>query len=182
MTMSMSLDREAWLGLLEKIAEALPSAGSPLRLCLVGSAACLLEAMPGRASRDLDVWQPESDFDRLELKRAVEAAGLLFDPRETLLPERPYVQIITPGPSQTGRFAPVLWARMGRLHLYLPPWPNLIASKLARGDERDVEDVLFLAGKHGVKPEAVQDCASTMPEPARQQVLENLVYLQILKP
>jgi hypothetical protein len=180
--MSLSLNRDAWLAALGRIAEALPAAGPPLRLCLVGSAACLLEAMPGRASRDLDVWQPESDFDFLELKRAVETAGLAFDPREALLPDRPYVQIITPGPSQTGSFVPLLWARMGRLHIYLPPWPNLIASKLARGDERDVEDVIFLAGKHGVTAEEVRNCADAMPEPARQQVLENLVYLHILKP
>lgn len=179
--MSAKLDRDAWIGLLERIAEALPSEGAPVRLCLVGSAACLLEAMPGRASRDLDVWQPGSDFDRLELKRAVEAAGLLFDPRDTLAPDRPYVQIITPGPSQAGNFTPVLWARMGRLHVYLPPWPNLIASKLARGDERDVEDILFLAGKHRVSVSAVKACAETMPEPARQHVLENLVYLEIIK-
>lgn len=179
--MTAKLDRESWLNLLEKMAEALPPEGPPVRLCLIGSAACLLEAMPGRSSRDLDVWQPGSDFDRLELKRAVESAGLLFDPRNNLEPDRPYVQIITPGPSQAGDFTPVLWARLGRLHVYLPPWPNLIASKLARGDERDVEDVLFLAGRHAVSADAVQACAATMPEPARQQVLENLVYLRILK-
>jgi hypothetical protein len=179
--MSAKLDRESWISLLEKIAEALPPIGDAVRLCLIGSAACLLEAMPGRASRDLDVWQPGSDFDRLELKRAVEAAGLLFDPRDSLEPERPYLQIITPNPSQTGNFTPVLWARMGRLHVYLPPWPNLIASKLARGDERDVEDVLFLAGRHRVTAESVVACTDTMPEPARQQVLENLIYLRILK-
>jgi len=175
------LDRESWINLLEKIAEALPREGYPVRLCLIGSAACLLEAMPGRSSRDLDVWQPGSDFDRLELKRAVEAAGLLFDPRDSLEPDRPYVQLITPSPSQTGNFTPVLWARMGRLHVYLPPWPNLIASKLARGDARDVEDVLFLAVKYGVTAAAVRACAETLPEPARQQALENLIYLEILK-
>jgi hypothetical protein len=180
--MSGKLDRDVWIGLLEKMAESLPPNGPPVHLCLVGSAACLLEAMPGRASRDLDVWQPASDFDRLELKRAVEAAGLDFDPKDTLDPARPYVQIIMPGPSQTGDFTPVLWARMGRLHVHLPPWPNLIASKLARGDERDVEDVLFLAGKHRVSAGAVKACAETMPQPARQQVLENLVYLEIIKP
>jgi hypothetical protein len=179
--MTQKLNRDEWLAILERMAESLPQVGEPVRLCLVGSAACLLEAMPGRASRDLDVWQPASDFDRLELKRAVEAAGLLFDPRDVLEPERPYVQIITPEPSQTGTFIPVLWARMGRLHVYLPPWPNLIASKLARGDERDVEDVLFLAGRHRVTVESVAACADNMPEPARQQVLENLIYLRILK-
>ncbi len=91
------------------------------------------------------------------------------------------MQIVTPGPSQTGEFTPVLWARMGRLHICLPPWPNLIASKLVRGDERDVEDVLFLAAKHRIGVDPVKACAETMPEPAKQQVLENLVYLHILK-
>lgn len=177
--MSAKLDRESWIDLLEKIAEALPKEGTPLDLCLIGSAACLLEAMPDRASRDLDVWQPASDFDRLELKRAVEEAGLLFDPKDALEPDRPYMQLITPNPSQVGSFTPVLWARMGRLHIYLPPWPNLVASKLARGDERDVEDVLFLAGKHRVSAESVAACAEALPEPARQQVLENLIYLRI---
>jgi len=94
----MKLDRAACITHLEQIAEALPASGSPVSLCLIGSAACLLEAMPGRSSRDLDVWQPASDFDRLELKRAVESAGLLFDPRDQLDSDRPYVQIITPGP------------------------------------------------------------------------------------
>ncbi len=41
--------------------------------------------------------------------------------------------------------------------------------------------VLFLAGKYGVTAAAVGTCAATLPEPARQQVLENLVYLRILK-
>jgi hypothetical protein len=177
----LTLNRDQWLVLLERIANALPSVGDPVRLCLIGSAACLLEAMPNRASRDLDVWQPGSDFDRQELKRAVELAGLLFDPKGELNSELPYVQIVTPGPSQTGSFTPVLWARMGRLHVYFPPWPNLIASKLARGDERDVEDVLFLAGRYRVTAESVAACAEVMPEPARQQVLENLLYLRILK-
>lgn len=180
--MGVNLDREDWLNLLETVAGALSKDGPPLRLCLIGSAACLLEAMPGRSSRDLDIWQPESDFDRIELRRAVEASGLLFDPREELPGEEPYLQIITPGPTQTGTFTPILWGRFGRLHVYLPPWPNLIASKLARGDERDIADVLFLAGKYAVDANTVKNCAETMPEPTRQQVIENLVYLQILKP
>ncbi len=179
--MSASLDREGWIRMLERMAEALPPTGQAVRVCLIGSAACLLDAMPGRASRDLDVWQPASDFDRLELQRAAEAAGLLFDPHVSLEPDRPYLQIVTPGPSQAGTFTPELWARLGRLEIYLPPWPSLVASKLVRGDERDVEDILFLAGKHGVTAEAVQACAETMPEPARQQVLENLIYLRIMK-
>ena len=177
-----TLDRNAWLEKLETIAEKLGSAGPPVRLCLVGSAACLLEAMPGRSSRDLDVWQPASDFDRLELKRAVVAAGLLFDPQDLLEPDQPYVQVLSPGPSQTGDFTGRLWGRMGRLEIYLPPWENLIASKLVRGDPKDVEDVLFLVGKHSVDIASVRRCVESLPLAAREQALENLVYLDIFQP
>ena len=177
----MTLDREGWIELLERLSDALPPEGPPVRLCLIGSAACLFEAMPGRASRDLDIWVPESDFDRKELREAAERSGLLFDPQGSLEPDRPYLQLVTPGPTQMGEFTPTLWGRMGRLLIYLPPWPNLIASKLVRADARDVEDVLFLAGKGRIAAERVRSCAATMPEPARQRVMENLVYLEILK-
>jgi hypothetical protein len=92
---------------------ALPPEGPPVRLCLIGSAACLFEGMPGCASRDLDVWVPESDFDRKESRDAVERSGLLFDPRDVLDPDRPYLQLVTPGPTQMGEVTPVLWVRMG---------------------------------------------------------------------
>ena len=181
--MSAALDRDQWLDCLERIGSALPAEGEPVRVCLIGSAACLLEAgMPGRVSHDLDIWLPGSGFDLGELRRAVQTAGLLFDPRSALPPDRPYVQLISPGPSQAGEFTPVLWARFGRLHVYLPPWPHWIAAKLARGDARDVEDVLYVAGCRSVSRAAVAECADNFPEPARQQVLENLVYLSLLEP
>jgi len=47
-------------------------------------------------------------------------------------------------------------------------------------DRRDVEDVLFLAARHGVTADAVRVCAEGFPEPARNIVMENLVYLEIV--
>jgi len=180
--MSTLLGRDEWLDRLERIAEALPEKGDAVKICLIGSGACLLEAgMPDRASHDLDVWQPASCFDLGELRRAVQKAGLLFDPRSVLEPESPYVQIVNPGPTQLGEFEPVFWARFGRLQVYLPPWPNWVAAKLARGDPRDVEDALFITRKQGVTVAEVEACAASFPEPARQQVLENVIYLTILK-
>jgi hypothetical protein len=180
--MSSILTRDEWLEILERMALALPAQGPPVKVCLIGAAPCILEAMPGRASHDLDVWMPESDFDRLELKQAAESAGLLFDPRGPLEPDKPYLQLIIPGPTQVGDFTPVLWSRLGRLHIYRPPWPHLIASKLVRGDERDVDDILFMAGKQKVSQTEVAACADGMPSPAREQLLENLIYLSILDP
>lgn len=72
--------------------------------------------------------------------------------------------------------------RIGRLEIYRPPIEHLIASKLVRGDARDIEDVLFLAGKHRPSLEAIREVVKTFAHPARQQALENLVYLDIIQP
>ena len=89
MALNLQLDGEAWSAVLADLAQALGKAGSPVRLCLIGSAACLFGGMEGRTSADLDIWKPASDFDRQELKLAAEKAGLLFDPKHTLEPNRP---------------------------------------------------------------------------------------------
>ncbi len=66
--MGTSLDREQWMDCLERIAAALPSGGGPVKICLIGSGACLLEAgMPGRVSHDLAIWKPASQFGLGEL-------------------------------------------------------------------------------------------------------------------
>jgi hypothetical protein len=73
----------------------------------------------------------------------------------------------------------MLVERVGRLMLYRPPVENLIASKLVRGDARDVEDVIFLANKYRPSPAAVRSIAETFHNPGRRQVLKNLVYLDL---
>src|SRR5437773_1026877 len=112
MPLKLQLDGEAWSLVLGEVAQALGKGGPPLRLCLIGSAACLFGGMEGRTSADLDIWKPASDYDRLELKAAAEKAGLLFDPRQTLDPGRPYLQLIEPGLTQLGTFQPVLIERI----------------------------------------------------------------------
>jgi hypothetical protein len=74
----------------------------------------------------------------------------------------------------------VLVERFGRLEIYRPPIEHLSASKLARGDARDVEDVLFLTGKHRPDPAAVRAVVETFANPGKRQALENLVYLKIV--
>jgi hypothetical protein len=180
--MSSRLNHDEWLIILERVAEALGKDGPPVRLCLIGSVACVFGGMSGRTSRDLDVWRPHSDYDRIELRRAIEASGLLFDPKTSLDPDKPYLQIIDPGPTQVGDFAPILIERMGRLEIYRPPIEHLIASKLVRGDARDIEDIMFLAHKHQLSRETVRAVAESFPPNARQYALENLVYLDIIQP
>lgn len=166
--------------LLEQLAEALGKEGPPIRLCLIGSAACLFGGMDGRTSRDLDIWKPASNYDRMELKRAVESIGLLFDPKTTLEPEKPYLQLIEPGVIQVGTFEPILMDRLGRLEIWRPPIENLIVSKLVRFDAKDLSDIRFLISRHRPDGQVIRKLIQSLPPTSREHVLENLVYLDIL--
>ena len=179
-TMPTALNGEEWMAVLERLAAALPPDGQPLRLCLIGSAACLFGGMEGRTSGDLDIWKPASDYDRLELKTATEQAGLLFDPKTTLEPETPYLQLVEPGLTQLGPFEPVLVERLGRLHIYRPPAENLVAAKLIRAEPKDLGDIRFLISRHRPDLDRIRQIVAGFEPHARQRASENLVYLEVL--
>ena len=181
MSLKLQLDGEAWSVVLEELSRALGSDGPALRLCLIGSAACLFGGMEGRTSADLDIWKPASDYDRLELKAAAEHAGLLFDPKQTLDPTRPYLQLVEPGLTQLGTFDPVPIDRIGRLHLFRPPVENLLAAKLIRAEPKDLGDIRFLVSRHRPDLGRVRQIVAQFPEPARERATENLVYLDVLE-
>ena len=180
MSLKLQLDGEAWSAVLADLAQALGQEGQPHRLCLIGSAACLFGGMDGRTSADLDVWRPASDFDRRELQLAAEKAGLLFDPKQTLDPDHPYLQLVEPGLTQLGEFEPVFIERMGRLHLYRPPVENLVAAKLIRAEPKDLGDIQFLVSRHRPDLQQVREIIAGFKAPARERATENLVYLEVL--
>jgi hypothetical protein len=181
MPLKLQLDGEAWSAVLEDLAKALGKKGPPVRLCLIGSAACLFGGMEGRTSADLDIWKPASDFDRRELKIAAEKAGLIFDPKQTLEPGRPYLQLIEPGITQIGDFEPVFIERIGRLQLYRPPVENLIAAKLIRAEPKDLGDIQFLASRYCPDLRRVRMIIQQFSLQARERAVENLVYLEVLE-
>jgi hypothetical protein len=181
MSLKLQLDGEAWSAVLADLAQALGKEGSPVRLCLIGSAACLFGGMDGRTSSDLDIWKPASDFDRGELKLAAEKAGLLFDPKQTLDLNRPYLQLVEPGLTQLGAFEPVLIERIGRLQLFRPPVENLIAAKLLRAEPKDLGDIRFLMSRHRPDVNLIRKIIAEFSHPARERATENLVYLDVLE-
>jgi hypothetical protein len=181
MSLKLQLDGEAWSAVLADLAHALGKEGAPLRLCLIGSAACLFGGMDGRTSADLDIWKPASDYDRGELKAAAEKAGLLFDPKQTLEPDRPYLQLVEPGLTQLGAFEPVFIERIGRLHLCRPPVENLVAAKLIRAEPKDLGDIQFLVSRHRPDLQRVREIIAKFNPQARERASENLVYLDVLE-
>ena len=180
--MNPTLNAAEWMHILEKLAAALPPQGPPVKLCLIGSAACLFGGMDGRTSADLDVWRPQSDYDRAELRIAAEAAGILFDPKSALDPGKPYLQIVEPGLTQLGPFEPVPVDRMGRLEISRPPVENLIAAKLIRSDPKDISDIRFLISLHRPDATRIRALVAAFPPGSRERAEENLVYLEVLTP
>ena len=181
MSLNLQLDGEAWSAVLADLAQALGKEGPPVRLCLIGSAACLFGGMDGRTSADLDIWKPASDYDRAELKLAAEKAGLLFDPKQTLEPNRPYLQLVEPGLTQLGAFEPVLIERIGRLQIFRPPIENLIAAKLLRAEPKDLGDIRFLMSRHRPETARIRKVISEFSGATRERATENLVYLDVLE-
>ncbi len=181
MSLKLQLDGDAWLAVLADLAQALGKEGPPLRLCLIGSAACLFGGMEGRTSADLDIWKPASDYDRGELQAAAEKAGLLFDPKQTLEPDRPYLQLVEPGLTQLGAFAPVFVERIGRLQIYRPPVENLVAAKLIRAEQKDLGDIQFLVSRHRPDLQRIREIIADFNLPGRERAAENLVYLDVLE-
>lgn len=177
---TISFDRDRWWRALEDIALALGKEGEPVEICLIGSAVCIFGGMLERASRDLDVWKPNSSYDRSELQRCVESVGLAFNPMGEIEPTEAYLQIVEPGIVQVGEFQSVLIDRIGRLRITRPPIENIVAAKLSRASGKDIDDISFLIKKFAVNPDSVRKVISSFSEPAKTNAQENLIYLEVL--
>lgn len=181
MDISPSFSREEWLEKIELIDKHLQNSGSSAVLCIIGSAAGILAGQPARTSIDIDVLVRKSRFVMSELRKAVEAAGMDFDPKGEVT--RPYVQLVYEGIVQVGEFSetrPIVSEKM--LSLVAPPPENLIASKLLRASPKDIEDVAYLLAAHRTSAKAVAQVIKTFPPDARKRAAENLVYIEVLAP
>jgi hypothetical protein len=178
---SYGLDRSQWLEKLILIDKELQAQGATAQLTLLGSAAGIFAGQPSRTSMDLDVWKPTSRYQLVSLRTAVEAAGLLFDPKSTLEPDIPYIQVMEPGIVQTGEFRDTeVLEQFAALRLDRPPIANLVAAKLIRSEPKDLEDIAFLLAAYAPSREDVEKAIRTMPIQSRQRAAENLVYLDVL--
>lgn len=177
------LGRTEWLEKLIRIDQELRRQHARARLTLIGSAAGIFGGQPARTSMDLDVWKPHSQYRIQALKKAVEGAGLLFDPKSTLEPDKPYLQMVEPGLVQIGSFEQTeLLERFDALSLERPPIANLIAAKLLRVEPKDLEDIAFLVAHYQPSRTDIERAIKTMPRPAREKASGNLVYLGVMGP
>src|ERR1700689_4953926 len=141
----MKIEKDLLENLLAEIGRRL---SSPATLCIVGSAAAILSGQPERQTPDIDIWGPESDFDAGDLKQAVETTGLLFDPKGEVGPDDAYLQVLRPGITLFPAKFPTSISveklgRYGQLTLVMPPPAMIVATKLARGYDSDLEDAVW---------------------------------------
>ena len=149
-------------------------------LVIFGSVPNALAGQPERTTLDIDIWKPKSIFYGNALKVAAEAIGLLYDPKDDLEPDKPYLQIVNPGIVQLGEFEPMPLGLFGNLTICQAPISNVIASKLCRATETDIEDIAWLMGQHQIDKGSIKAIISTFPQYQQETATENLVFLDTI--
>jgi len=152
-----------------------------MTICVVGSAAAILLGQPQRQTPDIDIWEPESDFDVGALRRACEQAGLLYDPKGEIDPDAIYLQILRPGITMfPDRFPVERIGRFGKLTVVMPLPSMIVATKLARALDSDIEDAAWWMRQRNLSVDAIESAIDQIPQPEnRTAARENLVLVQL---
>jgi len=179
------IDRKKLIGLLERMDL---EARHEQRLCVIGAAALILLGRPARQTEDIDVWRPGSRLNDADLRRAAEQAGLTYDPKDDA-PKGPYIQIVNPGivnlprPKNdvwpTGEESRVLWQGR-RVTVVCPPPAILVAAKLVRASDVDLDDLMYLVGVVGVTKTQIEHAIGSFPAREQDTARENLDLLKVM--
>jgi hypothetical protein len=173
--MSVIIDRT-------KIEEILSSIGknlkSPASIIVVGSTASMLSGQDDRQTPDIDIWLPMSKFDATDLRHAVEQAGLKYDPRGEIASDDLYIQILRPGITMFPReFETQPLGTYGNLVVAMPPPALMVATKLARANESDLEDVAWWIKNAALSRKDIEKAISDIPqEHNREEARANMVF------
>lgn len=165
--------------------------GEEQTICLIGSAATILMGQQNRNTEDIDVWQRASRFQDRILRKAVEDAGLLFDPKDDE-PGLPYIQVIHPGIVQVPGYNPETGLWLGdrkaetvwqgeMLTVTIPPAEAIIASKMIRFEDRDITDSIWLMAARAVDAKAVIRAIRQLPPEKREDAEANFDILKYMK-
>ncbi len=155
----------------------------PTTLCLIGSAPGIASGQPARQTADIDLWHPASDYDAGDLERASRELGVLYDPRGELDPDKVYLQVVRPGIVRLPEdFAMETIGRFGKLTVVMPSPAVLVAAKLTRGTDEDIEDAVWWVGQRRMDVETVEAGIRQFPDVRdREAALENLTLVRLAK-
>jgi hypothetical protein len=180
------IDRDVLIGLFEKLDDA---STQKQILCVIGAAAVLSYGHTARQTHDIDIWRPASSINDRELKKISTAAGIDFDPKE-LEPNKIYLQVIQPGIVQlpafsdnkwaTGEQSQTLWSG-NSLTIIAPPPSIIVAAKLVRAEDRDIDDSIYLIESKNLKTQEIINAISKIPNATnRETAMENLTLLNVI--
>ena len=122
-----------------------------------------------------------SDFDAEDFRNACEKAGILHDPKGLIGDEDEYIQIVRPGIlSLPHGFRTTEIDRYGHLVAERPPAELIVASKLSRGSDTDLEDAAWWVANAGLSLQAVENAIRELPRKTdRETADENLIFLKL---
>jgi hypothetical protein len=175
----MPIDRARVFAIFEALGARLTQ---PTTLCLIGSTPAILLGQHERQTQDIDVWHPASQYDAGELARICGEIGILFDPTGSLDPDAIYLQIMRPGiVSLPADVAVEVVARFGSLTVAMLPPALIAARKLTRGDDRDVEDIVWWVRQRALNMADVADAIEMLPrEIDRETARDNMVLIKLV--
>jgi hypothetical protein len=174
----MSVDRVRLLRIFDELGQKLVK---PTTICVIGSSPGIISGQPERQSADIDVWRPRSAYDETEFRRACQDLGLLFDPTGEIDPDAIYVQIVQPGIVKLpAEFSVEVLGQYGNLTITMPEPALLSATKLVRGDPRDIDDVAWWVNKRALDLGQIKAAVGSLPDPAqREAASENIVLVEL---
>jgi hypothetical protein len=154
----------------------------PATLCLIGSAPAILSGQPARQTADIDLWHRGSEYDSGDLEQACRAAGLLFNPLGELDQEASYIQIVRPGVVQLpANFTVETLGRWGKLTVTMPSPALIVAAKLVRGSDLDMQDAVWWTQQRRIPIEDIEKAIADLPvEGDRETASENLAVLRLV--
>jgi hypothetical protein len=153
----------------------------PARLVLIGSSVGMFYGQPGRMTEDIDVWSPTSRVDLADIAQACEKAGITFDPQGLdVAGDGLYLQMVKPGFCNVGKWKDEnFMLHSGKLTVAHPPAEHIVASKLARCTDADLEDIVYLMQRLDISMESVHAAIATLKPRAQEMANENLVMLEV---
>jgi hypothetical protein len=175
-----TLDAERLRGIFARLGDLL---ARPTTLCLIGSAPAIVTGQPDRQTADIDLWHSASDYDAADLERACQTAGLLYDPPGELVAGAIYIQVVRPGVVRLPEnFDVDVVGRFGKLAVVMPKPSVLVAAKLTRGSEIDIEDAVWWVTRSGMETKELEAAIGQLPRARdRETALENLVLVRLAK-
>lgn len=172
------LDAEHVLRLFSELGDKL---ARPTTLCLIGSTPAIASGQPGRQTTDIDLWHDESDYDTGDLARACRELGVAFDPQGVLEPEAIYIQVVRPGIVRLPPGCPVeAVGRFGNLTVTMPKPEILVAAKLIRASDADIQDIAWWVHRRNLGIDNIEAAIRTFPRHRDREVAsENMTFVRL---